>query len=288
LEINENPTMEVFSPKVALSFRPSSDLMWYGLVSRGYRTGGTNTTFLLSQPDPSVVPDELKYYDTDNLWNYETGVRKSWAGGNVTTDFTLFYLDWTDIQLDAQYIHEIGLINAVFNTGKAHSLGVEGSISAQLARGLSFSTSFMWNEAELDEDTPPLVNNETGEVVIVPAGSKLPASPMWSTATTLQYFWDSTSWGYPFVAVEHFYKDVYVTYLPGQETVPSFNIFGLRVGATFANQWQLTLSVRNLLDERSATNFFPGGAGNVLPNVYPDTWWMTRPRTISLSIQKNF
>jgi outer membrane receptor protein involved in Fe transport len=146
----------------------------------------------------------------------------------------------------------------------------------------------MWNEAELDEDTPPLVNNETGEVVIVPAGSTLPNSPEWSNATTLQYYWDTPSWGYPYIALEHFYKDTYVTYLPSQARVPSFSLFGLRVGATVAKQLQLTLSVKNLLDERAATYYNPGGDGAVLPDVFPESWWITRPRTISLSIQKNF
>ena len=51
--------------------------------------------------DSVVYARNDAYYDTDNLWNYETGVRKAWSGGRVTTDFTIFYLDWTDIQLDA-------------------------------------------------------------------------------------------------------------------------------------------------------------------------------------------
>ena len=94
----------------------------------------------------------------------------------------------------------------------------------------------MWNEAQLDEDTPPLINLETGLPVVVPAGSQLPNSPEWSTSTTLQYYWDNSSLGFPFVALDHFYKDTYVTYLQSQRTVPSYNIFGLRLGTTLARQ----------------------------------------------------
>jgi len=43
---------------------------------------------------------------------------------------------------------------SMFNTGKAHSLGVEATISAQLTKNLTFTTAIMENEAEIDEDTP--------------------------------------------------------------------------------------------------------------------------------------
>jgi len=287
MAIDEDPfTMNVFSPKVSLSYRPTSDLLWYALTSRGYRTGGINVSYVVGNPDPL---DEFRYYDTDNLWNYETGIKKSWAGGRVTTDVSLFYLDWTDIQLDAQFFDpRVGLVNAVFNTGKAHSLGIEAAISAQLGQGFTFTTAIMWNEAEIDEDTPPLVNNETGDLTVVQAGSRLPASPEWSTATTLQYLWNNRSLGYPYVALDHFYKDSYVTYLVSQRGVPSYSLYGLRIGATVARDLQVTLAVRNLTDERTPITYSPGADGAWVPDVIPQTWTITRPRTIALTIQKNF
>jgi len=279
-------TMNVFAPKLSLSYRPNTDLLWYALASRGYRTGGANTSYLTGNPNPL---EEFKYYDSDNLWNYETGVKKTWAGGKLTTDLTLFYLDWSDIQLEAQFLDpRVGLINAVFNTAKAHSTGAEFALTAQLTRGLSFITSVMWNEAELDEDTPPLINLETNQPVVVPAGSRLPNSPEWSTSATLQYYWDNSSLGFPFIALDHFYKDTYVTYLQSQRFAPSYNIFGLRIGTTLAKQLNLTLTVRNLFDERTPILSFPASDGNWIPGVYPERWRITRPRTIALTIQKNF
>jgi outer membrane receptor protein involved in Fe transport len=279
-------TMNVFSPKVSLSYRPSGDLLWYGLISRGYRTGGANVSYLTGNPNPI---EEFKYYETDNLWNYETGIKKTWAGGKVTTDLTLFYLDWTDIQLEAQFLDpRVGLINAVFNTGKARSVGAEFSMMAQITRGLSFMTGIMWNEAEITEDTPPLINLETGLPEVVPAGSKLPNTPSWSTSATLQYYWDNKSLGYPFVALDHFYKDTYVVYLQSQRSVSSYNLFGLRIGTTLAKQLNLTLTVRNLFDERVPVLRYLPSDGSWIPNLIPERWRITRPRTIALTIQKNF
>jgi len=279
-------SMKVFAPKISLAHRPNDNLMWYALASRGYRAGGVNAAYILSTPDPA---EEFMFYDTDNLWNYEAGVRKTWAGGRVTTDATLFYLDWTDIQLEATVLDPaLGFINAVFNTGAAHSLGVEAVVVAQLTRGFSFTTSINWTEAELDQATPVLINPETNEPVILPPGTKLPVTPEWTAATTLQYYFDNRSLGYPFIALDNFYSDGYVVLLESGRSVPSHSLFGLRLGATVLDGLQLTLAVRNLLDERiPIRNDFPRD-GSVFPNVWPETWGITRPRTISLTAQMNF
>jgi outer membrane receptor protein involved in Fe transport len=283
----ETFTMNVFAPKVSLAYRPNSGLMWYGLVSRGYRTGGPNGTYIAGNPDPN--PDFM-YYDSDNLWNYETGIRKAWADGRVTTDVTLFYLDWSDVQLEARFWDPVAgaFVNAIFNTRSAHSLGVEAQISAQLGRGFSVTSAITWDEAELDEDTPPIWDGRNGVIVSVPAGSELPATPAWSTATTLQYDWDNARLGFPYIALDHFYKDTYVTYLQDQSGVPSYNLFRLRLGTTLASGLDLTLAIRNLTDERSPTLFWPGGNGNFIPGIVPPTWNITKPRSISLTVQKNF
>jgi outer membrane receptor protein involved in Fe transport len=280
-------TMNVFSPKVSLSYRSSADLLWYGLISRGYRTGGPNNTYIVGTPDPD--PD-LMFYETDNLWNYETGIKKTWAGGRVTTDFSLFYLDWSDIQLEAQFIdYSTGqLINGIFNTGKAKSLGVEAYLNFELTRGLHLSTALMWNQAELTEDSPPIINLETNMPVVIPKGSQLPNSPEWSATTSLQYFWNKPRLGFPFIGLTHFYKDTYIVYMPSGRGVPSYNLFNLQIGATVANELQLTLRVANVLDERSAILNAPSTDAQWIPATYPETWNITRPRTISLSAQWNF
>ncbi|MEN8164493.1 MAG: TonB-dependent receptor, partial [Acidobacteriota bacterium] len=278
--LDEPPVdLKVFSPKVSLAYNGDAS-MWYALVSRGYRAGGVNSTYVVNNPDAT----EFRTYDTDNLWNYETGIRKAWAGGKVTTDVTLFYLDWTDIQLDAAFLDErVGYVNAVFNAAEAFSMGVEAVLSAQLTDSLSFNTAIMWNQAELAADTPPLWDSTIYDFVVVPEGTALPTTPEWSAASTLQYCWMNGSMGYPWVSLQHFYKDSYLTDLVTQHSASSQSLFNLQLGASVTKQLQLTLAVRNLLDERKATDYTPGYYGLV-----PESWWLTRPRTMSLTAQWNF
>jgi len=278
--------MQVFAPKLSINYRPSSDVMWYALASRGYRAGGVNFSYVLNNPDPDP---QFTYYDTDNLWNYETGIRKTWGGGKIVTDLTAFYLDWTDIQLETQFFDpRLGWINGLFNIGEAHSVGAEFLFSAQISRGFSFNSAITYTEAVTDTDSPELGNPVTGEGQVVYAGSRLPATPNWSTSTTLQYYWDAPKAGFPFIALDHFFKDVYKHHLIVDSWAPSHSVFGLRVGTTLTNRWSLTLSVRNLFDDRTPILYFPEGDGTFLPGIFPATYDIVRPRTFALTVQKNF
>ena len=276
-----------FMPKVSLAYRPSGDFLWYSLVSRGYRVGGANTTAALAPPGTDVPLT----FDTDRLWNYETGVKKTWADGRVITDLTLFYLDWQDIQLQGSFAEPTspsGLISAVLNTGKAHSLGIEAYFYAQLTSGLSFTTSLTWVEAELDEDSTPIQNPETLDVIVVPAGSRMPATPEMNIASTLQYYFNSPKLGFPFIALSHIHKGDMIDGFSTQQLVPSWDLLNLRIGATFAKDFQVSLGINNLLDDRQRMTRSGPVRGTFVPETVPLQWYITTPRSISLTLQKNF
>ena len=79
-----------FSPKGSITYEPSSDLLAYALVSKGYRSGGVNLNIppLAGFPTPAT-------YGPDSLVNYELGVRPSWFNHRLTLDSTavLYQLD---------------------------------------------------------------------------------------------------------------------------------------------------------------------------------------------------
>ena len=99
--------------------------------------------------------------------------------------------------------------------------------------------------------------------------------------STLQYFWDNGKLGFPFIALDHFYKDTIVVWITHQNRVPSYNTFGLRIGATFAKGLNLTLAVRNLTDTRAWMHQNPSVPYEFLPGFMPVSGWMTQPRAAS-------
>jgi len=65
-------------------------------------------------------------------------------------------------------------------------------------------------------------------------------------------------------------------------------LFNLRIGATVAKDLQASLAVTNLLDDRQAMARWYASVGFFVPETQPEMWYITRPRSISLTLQKNF
>jgi len=276
-----------FMPKVSLAFDANESLLWYALASRGYRVGGANVTAALAPPS-SLIP---LTYQTDKLWNYETGIKTAWLEGRLLADVTVFYIDWSDIQLNGSFaVPEVpgATVMATLNTGAAHSLGIEGALRAQLAPGLNLDLSLAWTEAELDEDSVPILNSETGEIVVLPAGSPLPSTPEWSGNVSLSYFLDNAALGYPSMVLSYTYKGSIVDGIPQLVELPSFSLVDLRLSTSLAPRLNVSLAASNLLDKRSPLSRDGPVAGTVVPEVYPEAFYITRPRTVSLTLQTRF
>jgi outer membrane receptor protein involved in Fe transport len=73
LEQGEDSTV----PKISLSYDINDDVMVYGLYSEGFRIGGINNG---NQPFAPGIPNT---FDSDELQNYEAGLKSRWADDKV-------------------------------------------------------------------------------------------------------------------------------------------------------------------------------------------------------------
>ena len=87
LKSSESPFTWSVSPRY--EFTDTTSI--YVRVATGFRPGGPNVL-----PPGSGAPST---YDSDELTNYEIGLRTGTADGTFTLDVAAFYLDWKDIQL---------------------------------------------------------------------------------------------------------------------------------------------------------------------------------------------
>ncbi len=139
LKSSESPVTWSFSPRYEFSDTTSA----YLRVATGFRPGGPNVL-----PPNSGAPAT---YDSDELTNYEVGIRTGNESGSFSLDVAAFFLDWEDIQL-FQVVNDFG-VNA--NGGTAESKGIEFTATARAEDGLSFSLTGAYIDAELTEDTDP-------------------------------------------------------------------------------------------------------------------------------------
>ncbi|HET8883836.1 MAG TPA: TonB-dependent receptor, partial [Solimonas sp.] len=154
-------TEKGWSPKVALTYKPWRDILFYGTVSRGFQFGGFNL--------PTVqAPNVPLTFESSTLWNYEIGLRTDWFDRTLRIDVTGFFLDWTNPQ-----VHQGQGVNSwVDNVGGTHSPGVETTIRwLTPLKGLSIEQSASYIEARTSEPFQDVSGTE------VPEGTLMPSSP---------------------------------------------------------------------------------------------------------------
>ncbi len=201
-----------FNPKVALRYLHDNNMQLNWLVAKGFQFGG----FQLNPPAPGfeASADNAGFhfgpYKSSTLWNYETSLRTEWLDRRLRFDLTLFYQDWTDLQLTLalpvnpeplpEQVALLGIpenvtFGTIVNVGSAHSEGLEVALEVLPFPGATFSSSAAWISALTDE--PFDFANADGPV---PAGTRLPGTPRFQWAnqfsyqSALPYFssWNST------------------------------------------------------------------------------------------------
>jgi iron complex outermembrane receptor protein len=277
LKSSESPVTWSFSPRYEFSDTTSA----YLRVATGFRPGGPNVL-----PPNSGAPAT---YDSDELTNYEVGLRTGNESGGFTLDVAAFFLDWEDIQL-FQVVNDFG-VNA--NGGTAESKGIEFTATARASDGLSFSLTGAYIDAELTEDTDPDGAGPTPDLVGGFDGDPLPFVPEWALGLSGDYEWsvfgDSTAYvgamvSYTGERTASFADRVDLTdpTSPLRE-LDSYTTVDLR-GGVQRDKWSLELYVKNLGDEDGITAFESPGT---LPNGAAGLA-VIRPRTYGLALGLRF
>lgn len=269
--------------KASVSWKPSDELTSYATVSTGFRTPVVNARAgAVSTIDPTdiVIPDGAK---SDSVTNYEIGLKGRWLGGNLTANLAGYYIDWKNIQVQANRVSDA--IQFATNIGAAESYGVEFEVVARPVQGLSLTVNGSYNEAKVTELS-------TIEAAISGArkGTRL-ASPHFQGSATLRYdfLFGGGNNGFGAVNVSHAgsFPNQF-PYVPGRPGVPSptfdhteawtnVNLYaGVKLGAL-----GLTAYVENLLDDSSVTY--------VHPEAFIDgRYARLRPRTVGVRADYRF
>jgi len=94
--VKHNVAEDLWGGRVSLQYKIDGGSLVYGLISRGYKAGGVNS-------DPDLAPEEREF-DTEFMWNLETGLKRSWLQDKLNTQFALFYQERKDIQIKQSLI----------------------------------------------------------------------------------------------------------------------------------------------------------------------------------------
>lgn len=271
------------SYKASVSWKPMPDLTTYATISTGFRTPVVNARAgLVSVINPSdiVIPDGAK---SDGVTNFEVGIKGRWLGGDLTTNLAAYYIDWKDIQVQANRVSDS--IQFATNIGGAESYGLEFEVVAKPVQGLSLTFNGSFNRAKVTE-----LSAIEAAISGAEPGVRL-ASPRFQGSSTLRYDFSIGNDRNAFASVNVSHTGAFPNQFPNVPGNPNaasptydyteaWTNVNLYAGAKLGNL-DLTAYVENLFDDSSITY--------VHPEAFLDgRYARLRPRTVGVRANYRF
>ncbi|MCY3988459.1 MAG: TonB-dependent receptor [Gammaproteobacteria bacterium] len=234
---NTTDDWNAFTPKLGLKYDYSDDIMVYGTLTRGFKSGGTNSL----SGDPA--------FDPEYLWSLEVGSKSTLADGRAIANASAFYYDYTDLQVSTFTEGTVRVTNAA----EATVVGIELDVSTVISDQFTWDTSAMLLNAEYDQFVTRF-GGGAGTVLDV-EGNKLINAPEISLTSTLSYSADIGPGTFSAMAQVAYRSEVFHSQFNetevGQDSVTLANV---RAGITFLNGVEVSFVVRNLLDKEYYQN----------------------------------
>lgn len=246
-------TFRDFSPRLTLDYKPSRDMLIYGQVASGSKSGGFNTT--------PGLPDSVFAYDGEDIRAYELGFKATLGGGAVGMSAALFRNDIDGLQLSnlstvtSPFTGTETTTTIVNNVGKARTQGVELDISARATSWLSLSANYAYTDAKALKGTE--ITNGTvfgGDQSV--AGFTLPRTPKHSAAVSAAVDAPLGASGlFGFGRVDVIYQSRRYAAIQNLIWADPYTHVNLSAGLR-AQAWQVKLWVKNATNDDTSLNGF--------------------------------
>ncbi len=268
-----NSSEDVFTWSVAPKYEINDHAAVFVRVAKGYRPGGPN---VLPPGAPATVPTA---YKADSLISYEAGLKSDFFDRRLSFDASVFYLDWSSIQLLAN----VGGFGVNTNGGKAVSKGVEFSVVARPVEGLTLEAGGARTSARLSQDTPAITGGLKGD--------RLPFAPKYTLTLGGDYARPISRDYSAFVGAtwalvgpqQPGFDPTYQAVFGHRLELSSYGRLDLRAGVR-TGRWTFEAFAKNINNSRGVLDVNGYGA---LPNGALEVSTL-RPRTVGASLTANF
>ena len=271
-------SVDGFNPKLNVSYHLNRDNLVYAQAAKGFRYGGINGAI-----PASVCADELaeverdggdtRFFDPDEIWNYEVGVKGSDSKGTISYNATYFHINWTDIQTSRSFECGFGFKE---NVGDATSKGIELEVTVKPIEGLTLSAGGAYINTSLDADVPNLGAQKGDAAPFVPETS-FTASVEYSTQL------NESLEGFGWMNLQ--YTDDRSTEFSEQNEnyrkMDAYTLANLRLGVRFSG-YEISLFANNLLDDDGVVR----AIGR--PPFDPPASIRVTPRTVGVTFRGGF
>lgn len=175
----QDPTEEswsAFSPSLTLTYAADDQSIFYGSISKGFRSGGFNSF-------QSIVGDT---YDPEHLVAYQAGYKSVLADARLQIDASVFYYDHQDMQVQTLISQGGGTVRLVTsNAAEATEFGLDLGVKAVLSEKWRLDASLTILDASYDE----FINASDADV----SGNMVKLASKYGSVVGLEYASDLTS-----------------------------------------------------------------------------------------------
>ncbi len=236
--------------KVTGTWRPNDDQMYYVTVSEGFRPGLLNRPGGNSNPQGTfTVPYSL---DTDDVTNFEVGLKSTYAGGTFQLNAAAFLVDIERLQTT---IFDPSITNLFFsdNAADAEVMGIEGDFIwlPEFSDRVTITGAMSFLDTEITRVLTP--TNDVSK------GDELAFAPSFQGTLRARYEWDfgtsgmvahvmpSVSWS------SEAFSDIITI---NRDEMDSWFMASISAGVS-KESWDAEIFINNLTDERAeiARNF---------------------------------
>jgi outer membrane receptor protein involved in Fe transport len=282
--------------KFSTSYNINDSVMVYALYSEGFRLGGNNTL-----RRSSSLPRE---YGPDELVNTEVGFKGQFFEDALQINATYFQMDWTDMQ------REVGDPTALaakghVNLGDATSDGLEMSLTGWVTDNFMIQATYFAGSSEVKDtvyfsDVVPNLD-PSADYELATANQPLAIAPDEKWWIKAEYtFYNALMGADLWISYDYAWQAGYshdwwtaqdsVDGVNGS-TIPDYKVSNLQVGLWAADDWDLTFSIFNVLDDRSM-NWISTDNDSLLEQYdienYRSLESVIRPREFSIAFSKHF
>lgn len=231
--------------KVNLAWHASDDIMLYGDVSEGFRSGGVNNRVV------EIVP---VFYGSDKTTNYEAGIKSTWLDGALQLNFSAYHIDWEDLQVGVDFTDQFGgLVNADGEVAEVD--GFELELLYMPLDWLTLGFNYADIDARLTADLADAIPSEVVEGANNPPagkeGDSLRGSPEYSGSAFAMFDFNIAGMESYVRADVQFQSEVPNNNYHEVRNIPSrsYELINLRMGLRQNEHWNYAIYVKNLTNE---------------------------------------
>ena len=253
------------SPSIKLDWRMSDDIMLYISYAEGFKSGGFDM-----RGNAATNPNVAQGYDPETVETLEAGIKSQLWNDRLRLNFTVFNMDYTDMQLTVQTAQPAPVFfsSDVVNAGTAEIQGAELEALFQVTSDISTSLSVGHMNAELTE--------------VISGGADVSASwemlnaPDWTGQFAINYQRDLGKAGNLALNTAASYRDAsrnFNNVICSCDQDESYTL--LDAGANWYSadeHWTVGLHIKNIEDKEYKTGGYNLGSGELAFYGAPRTW----------------